>query len=283
MASWLLLKITVSPEQKDALAELLWGLETSGFEEKEAGDNLRVYAFFSTERRISSFASQVNHYLERGGIFPLEWEVEEYQFEPQEWIDRCRENFSEFEIGPTFFIHPPWREPSAEHAVNIMMEPSHGFGTGTHESTQAALLALESVVDQVDNMLDVGTGSGILSIAGKKLNPKLTVTAFDIDLLATQAAKKNFRMNQVRSGVQLFAGDTQALNSTFQLVVANLTLDIFRGRAWELLRLGSRHFVLSGFTSEQAGEVFSHFERYRALRVVDRWNLGDWSCFHLTS
>jgi len=274
---WLRLEIEVAFEERELLAESLWRLETVGFRETDQEDSLIVEAFFSPVDEIPSFVSYVIAELGSVGIRPDKCSASPFEFQPEEWLNRYRDEFQEFSIGDTYFVYPPWSKPSPRHPVNIKVEPSLAFGTGTHESTQLAMLALESVLPKVESMLDVGTGSGILSIAAKKLKPELIVTALDNDMLAAISANLGFKENQV-DGVKLFAGDTTALNSRFDLVVANLTLELHRQLAGEFSRLSRRHLIVSGITSEQTASVLFLFQGHEVTRV---WKENDWVCLHL--
>ncbi|MGW8178542.1 MAG: 50S ribosomal protein L11 methyltransferase [bacterium] len=274
---WLRVEIEVGFEERDLLAEALWKLETIGFRETDQEDCLMVEAFFSPVDEIPSFVSNVIAELGSAGIRPEKCSAAPFEFRPEDWLNRYRDEFREFPIGDTYFVYPPWRKPSSRYPVNIKVEPSLAFGTGTHESTQLAMLALESVLPKVKSMLDVGTGSGILSIAAKKLKPELSVTALDNDLLAAISANLSFKENHV-DGVRLFAGETTALSSGCDLVVANLTLELHRQLAGEFARLSKRHLIVSGVTRDQTYSVLFLFRGYEVARV---WKKNDWVCFHL--
>ena len=275
------MEIEIPAGNRDRLADLLWQLNTVGFSEHEQKGMLTVQAFFSPgEFAPLDVTARVTEYFEAVGIKPVRCVSSRYEVESAQWLDQYRASFREFSVGETFFIFPPWRSPSSQHRVSIVMEPSLAFGTGTHESTQLAMLALEPILHEVNSMLDVGTGSGILSIAAKKLKPELQVTAFDIDETSVRVADENLAANQI-AGVRLFAGETRALGATYELVAANLTLELFGQLAGEIVRLGNEHLVLSGFTSEQSAAVLSLFQGASRFQVVDKRNENDWVCFHL--
>lgn len=277
---WLRLELEVPVAQREALAELLWQIDTLGFSEKERREVLCVEAFFSPDRYTPSFLSGVAFLLEASGVEPSHCVAAVQDFDPEEWLDKYRSSFREFAVGDCYFIYPPWREPCSRYPVNILIEPTMAFGTGTHESTQLAMLALKPVLPDVGSMLDVGTGSGILSIAAKALKPGLPVTAFDTDVLAARAASRNLHKNQI-TDVRLFVGDTMALKSGFDLVVANLTLEIFKQLAGELTRLSNRHLILSGFTSDHSEHVLQLFKRVLPCEISNVLVANEWACLHL--
>jgi ribosomal protein L11 methyltransferase len=213
-----------------------------------------------------------------GGWEPVHVSQKQIEFSTQEWLDKYAENFKAFSVGESFFIYPSWGSPSRAHPVNLLIDPSHGFGTGTHESTQLCLLALESTASEVRSLLDVGTGSGILAIAAQNLNPTLNVLAFDIDPLAVDAARENFLKNRIPAP-KLWVGETRALSGQFELVVANLTAVIIRRLASEIGRLAREYLIVSGFTVDQGPLVLESLGKdFELLQVFSR---NDWLCYKL--
>ena len=273
--------MAVAAEQREIVAELLWGLDTIGFSESEEEGVLAIEAFFPTVSEPEDLASKVVAELRSLGVEAQQCSASLFLFEPDSWLDHHRSRFREFSIGSTFFIYPPWSSPSLRYPVNIMVEPAMAFGTGTHESTRLALKALVPVVPDAESMVDVGTGSGILTIGAKKLKPSLAVTAFDNDMLAVSTARENLTKNQVGE-VRLFVGEPAALRGVFDLLVANLTLEIFKQVADDLIRLGPKRLVLSGFTGEQKESVRHLFCSLSALEVERVWSENDWVCLYLS-
>ena len=129
-------------------------------------------------------------------------------------------------------------------------------------------------------MLDVGTGSGILTIAAKKLNPRLSVFACDNDPLAVEAAHENFINNQV-SSLRLFVGEPRTIAAQFDLVIANLTAVIIQDLASEISRLARNYVIVAGFTSEQGPSVLESLkEEFELLRT---FSMNGWLCYKLRS
>lgn len=273
------LEIEGRPECRELLLELLWELDSLGCEEIEDPSRTRLLAYFAPASSASGLKEQIEAWIgrsDRGVAFRLRTMA----FDSRAWLDEYSRSFTAFEVSPTFFIHPSWSPPSPRHPVNILLEPGHGFGTGTHESTQLAMLAVEAAASRAASMLDVGTGSGILALAGTRLRPGLRVAALDIDPLAVEAAAVNFHRNQLPPPL-LFAGTTRSLARPFDLVAANLTGALLQSLADELIRLCRRFLVVSGFTSDQRDPVRNLFEDRSPLRVRREWTKNDWSCFLL--
>jgi len=278
--SFLQIEVLVTAPCREALIEILWELETLGCEETGESTRVRLTAFFPVSEETGRLKQQILGKCKEQGWEPLHVSQKLIQFSPQEWLDRYSENFRAFAVGDSFFIYPSWGHPSPTHPVNILLDPGHAFGTGTHESTQLCLLALECSVSGVSTLLDVGTGSGILTIAAQKLNPMLSVFACDNDPLAVEAAHENFLRNQIPSR-NLFVGEPATIASQFDLVVANLTAVIIQDLASEISRLARKYVIVAGFTSEQGPSVLESLkENFELLQTFSR---NGWLCYKLKS
>lgn len=270
------IEIVLPTQLRDEVSELLWTLDTIGMEENESGAQHRIRAFFPEEQFSPEMKRSASQQLLELGVEEGSFSFEVTEYNADEWLQSYRESFRSFPVGETFFIHPSWEEPSKIHPVNILIEPGHGFGTGTHESTRLSMYGLEDVVPTVDSVLDFGTGSGILAIAAQKLNPRLRVYAFDVDSLAVEAANENIVRNRVEQ-IRLLAGESTAIRTRFDLVVANLTANILRSVASELFRLARKELIISGITVDQEELVESRFrEISSSIRRLGRWEEQDW-------
>jgi len=127
------------------------------------------------------------------------------------------------------------------------------FGTGTHPTTSLTLQALETVLRGGETLLDVGTGSGVLSIAAKYLGAK-DVYAYDLDEVAVRAAKENMDMNEVAKDVHVAANDLlNGITIESDVIVANILADIILlmiPDAWRLLKQTGR-LIVSGIIEEK--------------------------------
>ena len=157
------------------------------------------------------------------------------------------------------------------------------FGTGTHETTQMALRSLELSLRAGDEVLDVGTGSGILSIAAAKLGAG-NVVAVDTDPLAVENARENLVLNQVEGRVDLREGSASDVAHSFDLVVANISSGVLIGMLrtlWARLKpLGA--LILGGVLRREEPAFLEVVGRETGLQVgaVDR--RGEWVCVTAT-
>lgn len=186
-----------------------------------------------------------------------------------DWADAWKVGYKPQRIGRRIRIQPSWQpcEPRADQVV-IELDPGLAFGTGLHPSTRLCLLALEDCVQPVQRVLDVGTGSGILSIAAAKLGAG-SIVAIDIDDLALQVARENIARNGVQASISLskasltppttydwpapngrvevFDADGH-WNGAFDLILMNILAEVIAGSARELARclaVGGT-FILAG-------------------------------------
>ncbi|MFZ0430817.1 MAG: 50S ribosomal protein L11 methyltransferase [Acidobacteriota bacterium] len=274
---YLCVEIPLSPEERERVTELLWELDSIGFEELEAPEGPRILAYFEATRDAEPIRGRLRSALADG---QAAIEIHEIRYDSSRWLENYNRTFTAFEINPTFWIYPPWGKPSIDHPVNIQLEPGHGFGTGTHESTQLALAAMEDALPECRSMTDVGTGSGILSAAASLLCPGLRVTAFDRDPLAISAARQTFLRNGL-GDISLFTGEIAALQGPFDLVVANLTATILIALSEDLIRKTGKCLVASGFTLDEADRVKESLEEGNALQCREQWTKNGWACWLL--
>ncbi|MFB3906356.1 MAG: 50S ribosomal protein L11 methyltransferase [Acidobacteriota bacterium] len=267
--SWLCLEIRVSSSELDSLVSLLWELGTTGLEEIPGPDGITVRAFFP-----SSFSEEeLTRRFSNAGIHRV-------VSNPDDWVENYKKNFHGFAVGRSFYVHPSWESGSADHPVNLVIDPGHAFGTGTHESTQLCLLALEDLADKAVSIADIGTGSGILALAARRLNPNAQIVAIDNDWQAIEMARENLAQNGVHD-VCLAAATPGALGARFDLVLANLTPGIFQLAAREISPLARRDLVISGFTCDQEALSAEAFLAH-GLEPVGRWEANGWACLRLT-
>ena len=210
--------------------------------------------------------------LELGGLPELRWEKL-----PPGWETRYREYFRGFPWGDRLYIHPPWEEGCAGK-VNVVINPGRGFGTGTHNTTRICLGFLEEMVGKTrfSRLLDVGTGSGILAIAGVKLGIPRAV-AIDIDLEALENARENLILNGVADRVDLVATGPQGVKGSFPLVVANLHYYAFLSLSKELARLTAPggYLVISGFLIHDT-ETMAHEMALVGFKKLEERHLTGW-------
>jgi ribosomal protein L11 methyltransferase len=193
-----------------------------------------------------------------------------------DWTARFKESFRAFRAG-SFLIVPAWDRDAPGEGLRIVVDPGLAFGTGTHESTRLALRALESLCASSPprRVLDVGAGSGILSIAALELGAGLAV-AIEIDPEALPSARDHAALNG--AAVRLVRGDGAGgvRAGAFDLVLANISAPLLIARAGQVAaacRPGG-HVVLAGFLRDDVARVRAAYEAYAAsihVRIEGGW------------
>lgn len=188
-----------------------------------------------------------------------------------------------FVVGERFWIDPGDPSDSVPPAgrIALRLPASLAFGTGGHESTRLALLALEDDPPRGLAVLDVGTGSAVLALAAAALGADYAV-GYDTDLDAVLVARENLRRHDWGGRVRLVAGPASAIAGTFPVVVANLLPDelfAIRREVAASVAPGGR-LVLSGIPSEREGEVLARM-RSKRFALAGRRSENDWCCLWL--
>jgi ribosomal protein L11 methyltransferase len=197
--------------------------------------------------------------------------------EERDWTEEWRKLYTSFPIGDDFFVIPSWEDCQCPHGrLPIRIDPGQAFGTGTHETTQLTIQALERWVEPEHDVLDVGTGSGILAIAARLLGAQ-RVFACDIDPIATHVAQANIERN-AESNVWTFCGSLDAVKTdSIHLLMGNLTADLLISLFPELDRvLMPRGIaILAGILHEQGEEVREVITR-GGFAVHEELTRGEW-------
>ena len=255
-------------DAKDVLIAELWEQGTTGIVETELpGGRCLLRAFFEDSADSDSLLQLFAGRIERHA--------------PRDWVEFSRTGWEPLSVGSRFYLVPEWLgDPAPPGRLRIEINPGLACGTGFHEATQLCLEAIEEYQLRDMTVLDVGAGSGILSIAAALLGAR-EVVACDVDPVAIETAAKNFRRAGV--DVRLFCGSTAALRSgAATLIVANISAAASIHLAEEFLRClapGGR-CITSGFEEDAVDAVAEALERAGA--VIERKLIkGSWRCLIL--
>lgn len=205
------------------------------------------------------------------------------------WSDAWKEHYKPIKIGKKLVIQPAWIEQTPAGRIPILIEPGMAFGTGTHPTTQLCLEVLEEYLKPLDSVIDVGCGSGILSIAAFKLGAQ-SVLGVDVDADALKSAVENAEINSVQHQIEFGLGSiTQIFENKFDLNKANIVLvNILAPIIVRLLNEGLKDLVipggvlvLSGILEEQLNGENGHVAilevlRQQEMKVLDQRQIQDW-------
>ncbi len=279
---WLEISVRVDPEAAEAVAEVLSRYVSQGVAIDQGlgkvGEPVTVRAYVLDGERAAEVSRQIEEALwHLGQIWPIPDPTHRTVSE-KEWTAAWKESIPVLHLGHRIVIKPSWREytPQPEEIV-LEMDPGLAFGTGLHPTTRLCVGALERLLRPGMKVLDVGTGTGILSLAAAKLAP-VEVFAVDNDADAVSVARRNVRANGVRERVQVSPGSWEVAKGRYDLVLVNILthtiLAMLEGGLTSRVRTGG-WLVGSGILLEQEAEVAAALER-AGLRVVESLHEGDW-------
>lgn len=205
------------------------------------------------------------------------------KLEETDWANAWKEHFKPFRVGERLWIQPSWME-AQDHGpedVILTLDPGMAFGTGTHQTTQMCLEALERLVKLEDRVLDVGTGSGILSIAAAKLGAS-EVVALDTERQAVDAVLENGQINRVASKISVFQGTLSGVSPKkhyWDLVLVNILapviISLFEEDDLLAYPTDNGRLVLSGLIGEQV-EGVERVIHTAGGQISDEISMGDW-------
>ncbi|MFL2983179.1 MAG: 50S ribosomal protein L11 methyltransferase [Candidatus Neomarinimicrobiota bacterium] len=190
----------------------------------------------------------------------------EHKFQDQDWEVYTQNQFSEIIVSKNLRVIPPWAPKTDFKGINIIIEPGSGFGVGSHPTTQLCLQWLESNIYNAESLLDYGSGSGILSIAAKKLGLE-QVVGIEIDSRAIVNSNNNCLLND--TNIDFYESDNLVIRKDFDIVIANIYSGIIINLSEQLKSFTKNQITLSGILSNQADMVIDVFSNWIELKIYD--------------
>ena len=238
----------------------------------------RIVAYFPGSTDI---VSVMNELIIIGALFKRSSSrhhvaVEHAEVPGLDWNETWKKNFKPLPVGKGFTILPPW-EKAPRGRIPLIIDPGMAFGTGHHETTRSCLVLMEKHAGDAPGrtFLDLGTGTGLLAIAARRLGFR-SVVGLDTDPLAVRAARRNRTLNKM-TGIVLREGGIDAVRGRFGMIAANL----IAGALIELSRdiadrtSPSGIVIMSGILKGQDGEVVAA-ARKAGLTLRERLRDGKW-------
>ncbi len=200
------------------------------------------------------------------------------QVDEQDWAECWKKFYKPFKAGKTLVVKPTWEHYTAEPGDKMIeIDPGMAFGTGTHETTGLCLSLLETYVVPGMQVMDVGTGSGILAI-GSALLDAGHVLAIDIDPVAVKVARENVAQNKLDQKIRVMEGDlVRDVQETFDLCVANILADVIIFLSVPLkqkIRKGGT-FICSGIIRDREQDVLDALSK-NGYAVIEKQYRGEW-------
>ncbi len=298
MTNWLEVSMTVNGELAEAVADVFGRFAPDGVmteqsvkfvndeDEGTPTGDITVRAYLNADETLLETQRQLEEALFYLGMIQPLPNPSYNMIVDQNWMEAWKFQYRPIPIGKRQIILPAWMDSPDPARIAIRINPGMAFGTGTHPTTQLCLELLEVVSDKssISTAIDIGCGSGILSVAAIKLGATMAL-GVDID----EASVKNSRENATNNGIQAEAfviglGSVDEVRagkfpiSSAPLVLANILapvlIRLFDARMADLIEPGG-HIILSGILDHQADGVVASAEQH-GLKLVEKRQINDW-------
>jgi len=294
-ARWLEVSLSVDGELAEAAADVFGRFVSNGVvvesgvtftDDEDIGTPsgpVRVYGYLpiddALEGKRQALEEALWHLGQIQALPPLSYKT----ILDEDWMAAWKVHYHPIPIGQRLLVLPAWLESQYPERVAVRIDPSMAFGTGTHPTTQLCLELVEAYVTPGEDVIDVGCGSGILSIAALKLGAGHAL-GVDIDSQAARSTRENAAANDVLERLETGVGSVAEIRAgsysirQARLVLANILAPVivrlFDAGLGELVAPGGR-LVLSGILDRQAEEVLQAAKAHGFGRVEQRQML-DW-------
>ena len=233
-----------------------------------------------TFTRFKGELEQLGQNINIGEFFKIETTT----IKDSDWENSWKDYFDILNIGEKFVIVPTWREyENEENKYVINIAPGMAFGTGGHETTSLCIKNLEKYVKPHDNIIDVGCGSGILSIAASYLTDG-EIKAVDLDKLAVDVSRENFALNNLENRItveeaSLLTKETKKYNVIVANILAHI-IELMLDDAYKLLEDGG-YYITSGIIKDKKDELLEKMLE-RGFKLVEETSDNEWYSFVVT-
>ncbi len=282
---WFVITLFIPKESEEGISNFLVELGTTGIQEVEESSGWKkLSAYFPEDRKTEKILPPLRRYLKSlRGIYPeiVRVRIETASIPEQDWGQNWKKFFKPVQVTPRFVVRPPWAKVRLrENQTSIVINPGMAFGTGTHATTKLSLRALEESLRKKGlSALDVGTGSGILSIAAAHLGAS-HVVGLDVDGVAVEIARESVRENGVSGTVRIRKGAIGNVKGRFDVIVANVDSKNLRRLRWPLVHhLKPRGtLILSGILEgekERLSQLYTKTGQFEKAKVTQE---EEWVC-----
>ncbi len=289
MNNYFELKININPEMEDIVSDIFFTnfdcegvvLEEQAYKDLEMISTTKgiLKVFLTTyPNNLNEILSTERELLKNRGYSDEElgsWEITIDEKENEDWSKKWKEKWTVTHVTDKIAVVPSWlKYEKDENEVTITLDPGCAFGTGTHQTTQLCMKALEKYFKVGNSLADIGTGSGILSILGKKLGAS-EVYGCDNDETVIDVCKENAKINDVEIQFELNTADK--INKTFDFVCANILHFVLAEIMGDLKNIMKPNGLmsLSGILFDKKDMVLKAIDREK-LEIVDIIEQDQW-------
>lgn len=280
---WIKLTVTTTNEASEAVINLLMENGAGGVEIDDSDlSQVELATYFQAQAGLVELLPELEQkiaQLREFGLDPGKGTVKLAELDDDSWADVWKKYYHPVRLTRYLTIVPSWESytPETTDEKVIKLDPGRAFGTGTHPTTKLALQALETVVRGGETMIDVGTGSGVLSIAAKYFGVA-QIAAYDVDAGAVKVAEENLALNGMQDAITVGANDLLAgIKTKVGLITANILAEIIVPlipQAYECLKPGGI-FITSGIIADKKDLIVSEIEA-KGFVIDQILNIKDW-------
>lgn len=242
---------------------------------------VKVSGYFKEDDAIEKEIAKKLEFLKDNSPFKLgSLEMTASLVDDTDWLNEWRKYYQPIHAGKIVVV-PRWiNYPKQDDEYIVKLDPGMAFGTGSHESTFMCLSLLNEIEVKDKNVIDVGTGSGILGIASAVMGAR-SVEAYDIDDIAVDAARENASLNDI---AKVFSADNANLidktNNKFDIALANITADILIDLSKSISEYLNKNgkLIISGVIATRKDSVINAFKS-KGFSVVKEMAMNDWRAY----
>ena len=209
----------------------------------------------------------------------IPFEIESADCAEEDWLNNWKQYFNPIEVGEKLLIRPTWRDEYDPKGRAVLdLDPGIAFGTGAHETTRLVLSVIERYARQGKSFLDVGCGSGILSVAALILGCD-TAFGVDIDEMAVKTSIENAELNHVEDRFTVVCGDlTDKVEGKYDIIAANIVADAIIALTSDIEKFmkDDTVYIMSGIIDTRADEVEQAVSKN--LDIIERYEDNGWVC-----
>ena len=301
MTNYYELKISINPNLEEIVSDIFFtNFDCEGVVlEEETYKNLEMTSttkgtlrvFLNQDENYENMSFKISNLLEKQkevlkmrGLYEKElgsWDFSLEEKENQDWSQKWKEKWNVTHITDKITVVPSWIEYSPKpDEIIITLDPGCAFGTGTHQTTQLCMKALEKYMNPQDKVADIGTGSGILAILAMKLGAS-EAYGCDIDDTVIEVCYKNAKVNNVECKFEL--NTANKLNEKYDFICANILHNVLAEIMPDLKKLmkDNAKLALSGILDEKQDVVLDAIKD-NGLKIIDTISQDQWVSFVVT-
>lgn len=248
-------------------------------------EGIMIKAYFLNDDHFPTILENINSKIDRLRDFEIDigtGEVIINDVVETDWETAWKKYYKPTSITDKITILPSWEqyERKKDDEIIVKLDPGMAFGTGTHETTKLSVKALQKYVKKNDHVIDVGCGSGILSITSILLGAK-HVHAFDLDQVAIQSTRINSELNDVHQSMTILQNDLlKEIDVKADIIVSNILAEILVDLVEDAYRclVNDGYFILSGIIEKKELFIKEHLEK-NGFKIIERNEMGHWVSF----